>query len=257
MLAAVFMRVKRSLEKRSASRQIDTSLHANGNPGRGSRFRATVRACLLIVSCLSLARAAEAAPSFRLVTAASPGNYVSDGIPQLYRDPAENVFPTVWDRSSPGGPDFFRLFVDYGTGRFFGFDIGTDGLARNLAPGEYINAERAPFASVGHPGLDIFMDGRGCNQVSGKFYIHSVSISSSQDVDAIDVSFTHYCEGREPSLIGRFTYNASGLPIASLAPYEVELPKAIPTLGGVGTALLSLALVVLGLVRSRQSYRHV
>ena len=243
-------RVTRSLEKRSASRQMDTNRFATVSPGRASLLRATTL-CLFVASCVTFGGTAEAAPSFRLVTNSATNNYVSGGPPQLYVSPAANVFPTVWDRTLPAGPDFFRLFADYGAGRFFGFDIGTDGLARNLSAGQYLNAERASFASVGHPGLDLFMDGRGCNQVSGSFVIHSVNITANQDVAAIDVSFTHQCEGQEPSLVGRLTFNAAGLPIPALAPYETEQPRVVPTLGWIGNVVLVLTLTLLGLVSRR------
>jgi len=251
MLPSRVMCAKRSLEKRSASRQIGARSCATASPGRASLLRATAPMAMLVASCLAFVSPAEAAPSFRLVTDASAGNYVSEGQPQLYTTPAANVFPTVWDRASPVGPDFFRLYADYGSGRFFGFDVGTDGLTRNLSAGEYVNAERASFASAGHPGLDLFMDGRGCNEVSGSFVIHSIAISANQEVGAIDVSFTHLCEGQLPSLVGRFTYNASGMPIPPLAPYEMEQPRSVPTLGWIGEGIVTLLVLLFGIGSQR------
>ena len=52
-----------------------------------------------------------------------------------------------------------------------------------LSVGEYDNAERYPFESAGHPGLDISGDGRGCNQDFGWFIIKDIHLDGGGKVD--------------------------------------------------------------------------
>jgi hypothetical protein len=208
---------------------------------------------LIFTYCIFIENA-SAVGSFRLVTNGPADEYISAGQPKLFVSPALEQFPDVFDRSLPSGTDYFRLFATYGFSEFFFIDIATDGLGQNLAPGTYARAERASFASPGHPGLDLVMQGRGCNQVTGSFQIHSVSVTADQSVDSIDVSFTQLCEGQEPALVGRFTYNAAGLPIQARAPYESDPPQAVPTLG-FSQLLLLMSLIFAAPFVVRNSHR--
>jgi hypothetical protein len=202
--------------------------------------------------CSALAQNMNAAGSFRLVTNGPAGEYISGGQPKLFLSPAAEQFPDVFDRSAPTGTDYFRLFVRYGGSESFFIDIATDGLNRNLAPGNYPDAQRASFASSGHPGLDVVMQGRGCNEVSGSFFIHEVKIASNNAVDFIDVSFRQLCEGREPALVGRFTYSAFGLPIQARAPYELESPQAVPSLEPLQLLFLGFGILTLAVLFRRK-----
>jgi hypothetical protein len=211
-----------------------------------NRLGAFALAIALSITC-------HAAPSFRLVTNGPTGEFISGGSPQLFVSPAANVKTELLDRAPPLGTDFFRLSVNYGGGTFFRFDVGTDGLAKNLEPGIYPSAERASFATLGNAGLDVAMLGRGCNEVGGSFVIHSIRVNSSQGVDAIDVSFTQLCEGREPALIGRFTYDATGGIINALDPYANEIPQAVPTAEAIGFLIMFFGLLICGLLTIRKS----
>jgi hypothetical protein len=198
------------------------------------------------------AQNANAADSFRLVTNGPAGEYISGGQPKLFVSPAQNQFPDPSDRSAPSGTDYFRFFATYGGGEFISVTVATNGLNRNLASGAYADAERAPFATAGHPGLDVTMQGRGCNTVSGSFVIHSVNIAPDQSVDFIDVSFSQLCEGQLPALVGRFTYSAAGLPIQARAPYELDAPQAVPSLELLHLLFLGLGIFTLAIRFRRQ-----
>ncbi|MBL8479414.1 MAG: hypothetical protein JNK59_08895, partial [Sterolibacteriaceae bacterium] len=58
----------------------------------------------------------------------------------------------------------------------FSITIGANQLGQNLTTGTYANAERAPFASAGHAGLDLGFDGRGSNGLFGSFTIDAIDI---------------------------------------------------------------------------------
>ena len=58
----------------------------------------------------------------------------------------------------------------------------------------YDNAERYPFQSVGHPGLDVYGDHRGCNTLSGGFQVNQIDrLAGARAID-----FAQHCEGGDP-----------------------------------------------------------
>ncbi len=132
----------------------------------------------------------------------------------------------LFDLDQDGNVDFVRIYVDNvstADGLFWGLDFGTNQLHRPMAPGSYQNAERASFAGVGHPGLDVGGDGRGCNTLTGSFEVHYVTIDYSRGtprLTAFAASFVQYCEGmtRNGALRGTIQYRDDDGPITSL-PY--------------------------------------
>jgi hypothetical protein len=65
----------------------------------------------------------------------------------------------------------------------------------------YQDAERLPFASPGHPGIEITGDGKGCNQILGAFQIHELSIVGTT-LKSLTATFEQSCEKTAPSLRG-------------------------------------------------------
>jgi Big-like domain-containing protein len=63
-----------------------------------------------------------------------------------------------------------------------------------LAVGTYDGAQRAAFRSAGAPGLDVYGDGRGCNQVFGSFTVDSITTDASGTVTEVALRFTQNCE---------------------------------------------------------------
>lgn len=207
---------------------------------------------LILLTLSAFPKDVVADASFRLVTNGPVGEYVSGGEPRRFTSPARTTFVNVLDRNDPIGTDFFRLQASYEAGVSIRFDVGTDALGANLSSGNYPRAQRASFASAGFGGIDVSMLGNGCSRISGSFVIHSVAITASQEVESIDVSFTQLCEEREPALIGRFTYSASGASIPELAPYASEVAAPVPALGENGIALLFIAIAVIGAMTNRR-----
>jgi hypothetical protein len=74
-------------------------------------------------------------------------------------------------------------------------------LGQFLAPDVYTGAERAAFAGAGHPGMDIFGDGRGCNTVSGSFQVEDVTFSGTT-LTSFTATFEQHCEGATAALRG-------------------------------------------------------
>lgn len=97
--------------------------------------------------------------------------------------------------------------------------FSTDKLGQNLALGFYDKAERAVFASMGHPGLDVGGDGRGCDTITGNFTILDLNIDYSgktPKVISFAAQFQQICCCRTSLLFGSNFYHSS-VPSFSLA----------------------------------------
>lgn len=75
---------------------------------------------------------------------------------------------------------------------------------RTLRPGRFTNVKR--FGGK-NPVLDITGRGRGCNDVSGEFTVHSARFDRRGRLRAIDLSLVHYCEGSGPPLNARLRFS--------------------------------------------------
>lgn len=158
-----------------------------------------VRVTILFLVAASLAMlprpAAATASDFR-VTAYSyrseAGDYIGQGASVDIGNPAPITL---------GGD---RSFVGAHVDADGGWDIELGAPAgERLRPGVYRNAERAAFATGRSPGLDVSGNGRGCNQVFGRFSINQIRSDASGNVTALDVRFVQHCESADvPALRG-------------------------------------------------------
>jgi hypothetical protein len=90
-------------------------------------------------------------------------------------------------------------------GLWWDFDFDSSQLGIPLDVGVYEGAERYPFESPDHPGIDVTGDGRGCNTQAGRFQVHEVTRDTSGLVSAT-VSFEQHCEGGAAVLNGCVHY---------------------------------------------------
>ena len=60
----------------------------------------------------------------------------------------------------------------------------------------------ARFADATHAGLDVFGDGRGCNQSTGTLKVLAIATDDGGDVTGLAVKFEQHCEGATPALHG-------------------------------------------------------
>src|SRR5262249_31327008 len=95
---------------------------------------------------------------------------------------------------------------------FATLDFATNQLNVPIAPGTYLNAERASFATSGHPGLDVSFEHRGSNTLTGNFTINSLSFFSDStntlQIRTLDVNFEQHSEEAPPALSAHSTYKA-------------------------------------------------
>jgi hypothetical protein len=123
-----------------------------------------------------------------------------------------------------------------------------------LAPGTYNGATRYPFNGTG-PGLSISGEGRGCNELSGRFTVNELTFSGSA-LKSVSISFEQHCEHATPALRGTIKVRAGdrttpapwmvggsppddpGIPPttnASPAPSAPPTAPLTPVLGGLST----------------------
>ena len=69
-------------------------------------------------------------------------------------------------------------------------------------------AQRASFRDLGRNGIDLFGNGRGCNQVAGEFTIDALEVNANQVVEGLDVTFTLRCEIVGPTVTGSVWFNS-------------------------------------------------
>jgi hypothetical protein len=79
-----------------------------------------------------------------------------------------------------------------------------------LLAGTYTKAERSAFRSPSAPGLDVYGDSRGCNQVYGSFTVTTTTLGSDGRIVAFAASFEEHCETlTAPALRGTVHFDAS------------------------------------------------
>ena len=78
-----------------------------------------------------------------------------------------------------------------------------------LTPGLYEGATRWPFQSPTAPGLSVSGDGRGCNNLTGRFRVLEAEFAPSGQVMRFAVDYEQHCEGMVPALFGSVRYNSS------------------------------------------------
>jgi hypothetical protein len=202
---------------------------------RAAAVMAAVMACALLAPAASAGRlpttgAMDAdAEMTAVVLDGEPGDGISNGHTWTFVDPSE-IF--VMDLTTPA---WLRVTVQSST--FWNIDVrAPDGST--LVPGSYENAERASFASPGHPGLDISGDGRGCNTVSGRFTVHEAVWGADGKPVTFAATLEQHCDGAAPALFVELRI-ASTWPLTAMTTDTAWLTfgdQALGTMSGAQTA---------------------
>src|SRR5262249_13838098 len=105
-----------------------------------------------------------------LVMVSDPGDSIGAGRTYSFTPGSGNF--SAW-MSNPGADGHFNTvniaYTQQGFTEWWNLVFSTTWLGVDLAPGTYTDAERAPFAELGHPGLEVYGDGRGANTLIGSF----------------------------------------------------------------------------------------
>ena len=122
-----------------------------------------------------------------LVMQSQPGDYIGQGLNyNVFYTPADTkdgVFSAAASASVVGGqPDavMFRFvhsfLVPFSEYDYASLDFSTKELGSPLMPGTYSDAQRAAFASLGHPGLEVILQDRGSNTLTGSFHHYGLHL---------------------------------------------------------------------------------
>lgn len=202
----------------------------------------------LVLGC-GLVSAPSHASVAHFVLNATPGDYISGGqqVDNVYSSTDPLLiwnfanFNNIGTATTPSTDSINFIFLlapwQVTDDEFASLSFSTNGLGIPMTIGSYFNAERAPFASAGHPGLEITYDHRGCNTLTGNFTINNLTFNNSQ-IDLFSASFSQSCDSGA-LMSGTFDYNA-GLTSFNSVPEPAT------------TALLTLGVLALAFVYRRR-----
>jgi hypothetical protein len=130
-----------------------------------------------------------------LTLRSDPADYVGQGRTFSYSNGVDAVFQTG------RGPSGVYIHVLPYAGLPWFVDLAAPGR-RPPPPGAYPDAMRNPFEPPGVPGLDVSGEGRGCNELSGRFDVAEAEYDRHGEVRRLLARFVQHCEHAAPALRG-------------------------------------------------------
>jgi hypothetical protein len=161
---------------------------------------------------------AQAATTTSVALFSDPGDWPGGGEQRLFHAGNSQIGVT-------GNASYLTVNTN-GTPGYYSLDFAAP-PGQTLAPGIYDQAERAPFRSAGHPGIDIDGNGRGCNTIEGRFEVRDLVVGPGGVPERLWIIFEQHCEGGPEALFGevRVQEPAPDAPI-SVAPAITRWPLA-------------------------------
>lgn len=134
----------------------------------------------------------------------APGDYIGQGRSWHYTL-ADGTWSARYEALGAGAQAVSVSFQTAGT--FWHVDFAAP-PGQPLRTGTYENARRFPFNDA-QPGLSVDGDGRGCNELTGRFVIHDLVLGATGFVDRLRATFEQHCEGASPALTGEISVVAN------------------------------------------------
>jgi hypothetical protein len=163
------------------------------------------------------------------------GDYVAGGSQFLFDTPGTISLSGNAGSVTVRTPDL----AGPGSGYTIQFAAPTGG---QLTVGEYDDAQRFPFESPGHPGIDVSGDGRGCNQDFGRFIVKDIHLDANGNIDRFWALYEQHCESLSAApLFGEVRLNEP----APTAAEAVEPASILWPLTSVGTTGIYVPVTVI------------
>jgi VCBS repeat-containing protein len=132
-----------------------------------------------------------------------PGDYIGGGIVKTWTQ-ADGRFSA--SRNYDNGVSLSYNGNGFPSGDWWYLDFAAPQNA-TLAPGLYDNATRFPFQAATSPGLSVSGNGRGSNELTGKFTVLQANYAADGTVLNYAADFEQHSEGGTPALFGTIKYN--------------------------------------------------
>jgi hypothetical protein len=188
----VIFEVETSAENLIVKMNDDILLPLIGDPNAGK-----VEASIKVPYCDEAIAGGQITGGNYLCMTSEADDYVGAGKNWLFTA-GDSKFNTI-------GPGTLTIFVNDG-------DWGLDFLPAKQTPGKpglYDEAVRTTAALQGGTnGMDVYGDGRGCNEVTGKFEVLDIKWRVDNVMTRLYVNFEQHCDGKGPALYGYLRYDA-------------------------------------------------
>ncbi len=162
------------------------------------------------------------------------GDYIGGGADRLFT-------PSLGSIKVSGNAGYLTVSVSGGTsGDSYSMTFAAP-PGKKLKPQTYLDAQRAPFREAGRAGIDIDGDGRGCNEILGRFDVRQITTDDTGAITALWILYEQHCEGGDPALFGEVMYR---IPSPSLPFYAASNDVWFPdTNVGVHSAVIPIDVV--------------
>jgi hypothetical protein len=153
---------------------------------------------LVILGCLfSVVAPAASHAATALYFTSSQISFVGAGMTRIFTSGESSIEGSrIFNEGVDTNDIKFRVRTLIAPGNFELWQLDLLGPNNTLATvGYYPNAQRYPFATAGHPGLDFSGDGRGNGTLTGFFQVLQADFTSAGNLSAYAADFTQYDSG--------------------------------------------------------------
>jgi hypothetical protein len=210
--------------QRSYQASYISDLIAEGGKYIMNPIRVFLGCALAALALLSVPSQEVRAESAHLTLDSTPGSFIGAGQDWniTYTPQNSQFFSAQIMQTLPSGqPDYITFTMgtvtsSLDTNTYAVLQFSTVALGTPLEPGTYDNAQRAAFATSGHPGLDVSFQNRGSNVLTGSFTINELSFFTNQSgalqIGSFSVSFSQSSDNNSSNITGTFTYQFNSVP---------------------------------------------
>jgi hypothetical protein len=138
-----------------------------------------------------------------------PGDYIGQGQQYLYTT-TDGTFTAERNNDNGVSISFQTATNDH----WWQLDFAAPN-SQPLTISTYSGATRYPFQDPSVPGLSVYGDGRGCNELTGSFEVKQVIYGTDDTIISFWATFEQHCEGMTPALSGDIRFNLGGIVVHS------------------------------------------